>query len=125
MDTISSFLSQNWDLIRTWTGGTLCILGAFIAIVGAIGVLRFPDFYSRNHAASMTDTLAAGLLLLGMMLLATGWIVVFKLALIGLFLLVTVPTGAHAIVHAANVAGQHPLTGRYRSGEARKSEEEE
>ena len=42
--------------------------GGFFLIVGGIGLLRFPDFYTRLHAAGMTDTLGVGLMLLGMMM---------------------------------------------------------
>jgi multicomponent Na+:H+ antiporter subunit G len=42
--------------------------GAIFLLIGAIGVLRFPDFYTRLHAVSICDTLGAGLILLGLML---------------------------------------------------------
>ncbi len=46
--------------------------GSAIIIIGSIGLVRLPDFYSRAHAAGMTDTLGAGLVVLGMMVEA-GW----------------------------------------------------
>jgi hypothetical protein len=44
--------------------------GGFFCVVGGIGLLRMPDFYTRMHAASVTETLGAGLILLGLMLQA-------------------------------------------------------
>ncbi|HEY9531031.1 MAG TPA: monovalent cation/H(+) antiporter subunit G, partial [Burkholderiales bacterium] len=59
----------------------LLAAGGFFCIVGGIGVLRMPDFYTRLHAAGVNDTLGAGLLLLGLILQA-GWsLVAAKLAI--------------------------------------------
>jgi len=81
-------------------------LGCFFCIVGGIGIVRLPDFYSRTHAASITDTLGAGLVLLGLMLQSDGeWLVIVKLASVGLFLFVTSPTSGHALVKAAYALG--------------------
>ena len=80
----------------------LCLLlGSFFCISGGIGMLRFPDFYTRMHASGVTDTLGAGLILLGLMLQA-GWsLVLAKLILILLFILLTSPTSSHALAKAA------------------------
>ena len=75
--------------------------GCFFCIVGGIGMLRLPDFYTRTHAAGMTDTLGAPLILLGLTLQATDWMVVVKLLLVQLFLFLTSPTAGHALVRAA------------------------
>lgn len=75
--------------------------GVFFVVVGGIGMLRLPDFYTRIHAAGITDTLGAGLILLGLMLQG-GWTqATIKLILILLFLWLTSPTAAHALVKAA------------------------
>ena len=105
-------------------GSFLCLAGAVLAIIGTVGVLRFPDFYTRLHAASITDTAAATLLLVGMALLAPTWLVVFKLAAIWLFLFLTGPTGSHALANAAHTAGLQPVIGRQVSGGDAASEEE-
>lgn len=86
--------------------GVVLMLGCFFCIVGGIGILRLPDFYARTHAASITDTMGAGLVLLGLALQADGeWLVISKLVFIGLFLLVTSPTSGHALVKAAFAEG--------------------
>ncbi|RIJ29536.1 monovalent cation/H(+) antiporter subunit G [Henriciella algicola] len=99
-------------LIKPWVGGILCVIGALLALIGSIGVLRFPDFFTRLHAASITDTSAVTLGLLGMAILAPNWLVVFKLAAIWLFIFLTSPTGSHALANAAHTAGLQPVLGR-------------
>ncbi len=80
----------------------LCLLGgSFLLVSGAIGLLRFPDFYTRMHAAGVTETLAVALILIGLMI-ETGWsLVLVKLSMILLFILFTSPTASHALAKAA------------------------
>lgn len=88
----------------------LLAFGAFLVLSGGIGVLRFPDVYSRMHAAGITDTLGAVSILLGLMILA-GWsLVLAKLIMITLFLLITGPTSSHALGKAAWKSGLQPWT---------------
>lgn len=85
-------------------------LGALLLISGSVGLLRFPDFYTRMHAAGVTDTLAAILTILGLMLLS-GWnLTLVKLTLILLFVLFTSPTACHALAKAAQHGGLPPAT---------------
>lgn len=86
----------------------LLLGGGALGIVGGIGIHRFSDFYSRMHAAGITDTLCAMLILLGLGLQA-GWsIAAFKLALIFMFLFFTSPTASHALTNAALHSGLKP-----------------
>lgn len=86
-------------------------LGALLLISGGVGLLRFPDFYTRMHAAGVTDTLATVLTILGLMLIA-GWnLALIKLALIIVFVLFTSPTAAHALAKAAQHGGLEPTSG--------------
>jgi multicomponent Na+:H+ antiporter subunit G len=87
--------------------------GSAFTVVGAIGLLRMPDFYTRVHAASITDTLGAGLILLGLILQAGLTLVALKLVAVGLLLLFTSPTATHALTRAAMIRGLEPrLAGR-------------
>jgi multicomponent Na+:H+ antiporter subunit G len=89
----------------------ICLLaGSFFALVGGIGILRFPDFFSRLHGGGVTDTLGAGLVLTGLMLQAGLSLVAFKLAMILFFLLLTSPTSAHALSKSALAYGLKPFT---------------
>lgn len=84
------------------------LTGGALGIVGGIGIYRFPDFYTRLHAAGITDTLSALLILLGLGLQA-GWsLAAFKLALIYVFLVFTSPAASHALANAAMHSGLQP-----------------
>jgi multicomponent Na+:H+ antiporter subunit G len=76
-------------------------LGGFLIFTGGVGLLRFPDLYTRMHAASVTDTGGAGLVLLGLMLQAGLTLVTAKLVLILWFLLFTGPVSSHVLAKAA------------------------
>ena len=84
------------------------VAGGLFCVVGAVGMIRMPDFYTRVHAASVVDTLGAGLLLLGLLLQAGFTLVGAKLLMIGLLLLVASPTATHALVRAALQRGLEP-----------------
>lgn len=85
------------------------VTGCFFCLTGAIGLLRFPDFFARIHAASIIDTLGAGLILIGLMFQSGGWgLVLPKLVLILLFLLLASTTASHAIAKAALKSGLKP-----------------
>ncbi|MDA8743444.1 monovalent cation/H(+) antiporter subunit G [Rubripirellula amarantea] len=90
-------------------GGGLLIAGSVFSIIGGIGICRLPDFYSRMHGAGITDTMGAGLILIGLVFKA-GLIslVAFKLLVILFFLLVTSPSACHALAHSAIASGLRP-----------------
>lgn len=104
-------LPEYWQVVRFPLGAALCLLGGLLCLVGTVGVLRFPDFYTRLHAASITDTSGAALVLLGMALLAPHWLVVSKLVAIFVFLFLTSPAASHAVANAAHTAGLQPMIG--------------
>ena len=88
----------------------LCLAaGAFFCLVGGIGLVRMPDFFTRVHAASVTETLGAGLLLLGLILKAGLTLVSVKLAIIGVLIYFASPTASHALAKAALIAGIKPV----------------
>lgn len=92
----------SWALLAT---------GGFFCLTGVVGLLRFPDFFTRIHAASLTDTLGAGLILTGLMLQA-GWsLALAKLVMILLFSLLAGTTASHAMAKAALKSGLQPLSG--------------
>ena len=75
--------------------------GIFFIVVGSIGLIRMPDVYTRLHAAGMTDTMGAGLLLIGLSFQAGLTLVTVRLMMIWAFLLFTSPIGTHALARAA------------------------
>jgi len=82
--------------------------GGFFVLVGGIGALRLPNFYTRMHAASVTDTMATFLVLGGIMLQAGLSIATIKLVAILGFLLLTSPTASYALANAALLSGMKP-----------------
>ena len=97
--------------IQAWLASLLVLGGALISLLGAIGVLRLPDSYSRMHAASKAGVLGA-VLLLGAVALASSGELALE-AFIGLLiLLASAPLAAHAIARAAHRAGIRPTLGR-------------
>ncbi len=96
------------DLLVDVVGGGLLLFGAAFALIGGIGLIRLPDFYTRIHGAGITDTLGAGLILSGLMFEAGVSIVTIKLLLILLFLWLTSPTATHALANSALETGLKP-----------------
>lgn len=95
-----------------WLGWAFLALGSAFCVVGGIGLVRMPDFYTRMHAASVTDTLGAGFMLLGMMFAAGASLVTVKLVIIGFLLFFTGPTATHALAKAALHRGLEPRLAR-------------
>ena len=88
----------------------LCLAaGGLFCIVGGVGLLRMPDFFTRMHAVSVMETVGAGLILIGLML-QSGWsLVAAKLLIVGLLIFFTSPTATHALARAALARGLEPL----------------
>lgn len=84
------------------------VMGSFFCLTGGVGLLRFPDFYSRIHSASLTDTLGASLILIGLMFQAGWGIVLAKLIMILVFSLLAGTTASHAMAKAAHKSGLKP-----------------
>lgn len=89
-------------------GGLLVVAGAFFYLVGAIGIYRMPDVFTRMHAASVSETLGVGFLIIGMMILAGFTLVTVKLAIILGIILFTSPIATHALAQAALHEGIKP-----------------
>jgi multicomponent Na+:H+ antiporter subunit G len=98
------------DLAREILGWVFLVAGSAFAVIGGIGVLRLPDFYTRLHAAGIIDTAGVGLIFLGLMVQSDSWLVAVKLLLILAFLFFTSPTATHALAKAAFGEGLKPWT---------------
>jgi len=96
------------DFIIEVLSWLLLIGGACFVIIGSVGILRFPDFWSRLHAASVTDSAGVILMILGMCLQAGFTLITVKLIIIGIFLFITGPTATHAVANAAWISGLRP-----------------
>jgi multicomponent Na+:H+ antiporter subunit G len=88
----------------------LCLVaGGIFCVIGAVGMLRMPDFYTRLHAASVIETLGGGLIMLGLLLQAGMTLVAVKLLIVALLVFFASPTATHALAKAALERGVRPL----------------
>ncbi|WP_206211952.1 monovalent cation/H(+) antiporter subunit G [Wenzhouxiangella sp. XN24] len=100
----------------------LILVGGAFGIIGGIGLLRLPDFFSRIHAASVTDSMCAPCIIAGFMLQSGFTLVTVKLLFLIVFLFLTSPTASHALAKAALHSGLEPgkhydgNTGKERQG---------
>ncbi len=85
------------------------VLGSIFCIIGGIGLIRFPDFYTRMHAAGITDTLGAGCLIVGLGFEMGFSLITFKLIAILGFLWIASPAAANALASAAMARGLEPI----------------
>jgi multicomponent Na+:H+ antiporter subunit G len=83
-------------------------IGAFFIFVGGVGALRMPDFYTRMHAASLTDSAGPIFILIGLILHTDSFLVAIKLFTVLVFILITGPTASNALASAALLAGNKP-----------------
>ncbi|MDQ7772393.1 MAG: monovalent cation/H(+) antiporter subunit G [Elusimicrobiales bacterium] len=88
-------------LLRTAATALLLALGCLAMISASVGILRFPDFYSRIHPAGKSDTLGIAFVLAGLMVWEGFTLVSLKLLIILVFMLIASPTATHALAKAA------------------------
>lgn len=91
--------------------GTLLIAGSLFNLIAAIGLLRFPDVFTRMHAASKAGTLGSGLLLIAVALHASEISIASRALAAFTFFILTAPISAHLLARAAYVAGIEPWSG--------------
>jgi len=109
-------MNVDWlGLFRAILACLSILTGLFFVLAGTLGVLRLPDFYTRLHAAGMTDTLGAELVLLGLIIQSGFTQMSLKLLMVAFFLFLTSPTATHAIANAAYKAGLNPKLGKYKA----------
>lgn len=111
-------------MIADILGIAAVVAGAFFMLVGSIGLIRLPDFYSRSHAVGKSDTLGIMLVIAGLMLIEGLTLNSAKLLFALIFVFLTNPTGTHALTNAAlhvglkpwfrksNVKAEGPCTGK-------------
>lgn len=103
------------DFVRMAAGGALIALGLAFIIGGAIGGLRFPDFYTRLHAARAADGVGAAVFLAGLAVLSGDAGIALRLLVLGVLIVALAPIIGHLSANAAHVGGLAPLVGRYKA----------
>ena len=95
----------------------LLLAGIFFGLSGAIGLFKFPDFFTKVHAASVTDSIATILIIGGLLLQTSFDLNTAKLAFILIFLMISSPTASHALAKSARHGGLLSM------GESKKKQE--
>jgi multicomponent Na+:H+ antiporter subunit G len=93
----------------------LLLVGAAFFLAGTVGLLRFPDVYTRLHALAKADNLGLGFIMLGLLLQAPGLAVALKLILVWLLALAASATVGFLIARRARQNGIEP----WRAGDRR------
>ena len=91
-----------------YVAGILVIVGALFSLLSALGVLRFPDLYTRLHAAAKSGVVGAGLIILAIPLAALDPAIAARAVVAVAFLALTTPISAHLLARAALQAGVPP-----------------
>jgi len=96
------------DLLVDGLSWVLILAGGFFVIVGALGLARMPDLFTRMHAASIIDTVGAALLIAGLILQAGFSLIALKLLFLLTLFFFTSPVATHALANAALHYGLQP-----------------
>lgn len=83
----------------------LLVVGCLFFLISAIGVIKFPDSFSRMHAASKASSLGMGLILLSAVLHFESWSATLKAGFAILFIFLTTPVAAHILGRAGYLTG--------------------
>jgi multicomponent Na+:H+ antiporter subunit G len=91
------------EILQTIIGYGLIGIGVLLLLSASIGMLRFPDIFTRLHAAGVADSLGAPLVIIGLMVLEGFTLTSLKLLLLLVLLILTAPTACHALAKAAHL----------------------
>lgn len=111
-------------MITNYIAVSLISLGLLFFIGGAVGIIRFPDFYTRMHAAGKGDTMSMFLIFVGLMILQlkdptlAHILVGLKILFIALFIMMTSPTSTHALIKAGFEEGLKIWTRKDKKGDS-------
>lgn len=94
--------------VGEWCSLALTTAGALFFFAGTIGLLRFPDVYTRLHALTKADGLGLGLIVLGLIVRTEGWAEVCQLMLIWILVMFSSATACHLVARAALGTGVRP-----------------
>lgn len=97
---------SDWLLWLSWP---LLLAGTFFCLAGAVGIVRFPDIYSRLHAVTKADTLGLGLIVLGLIVRQPHWHSAGSMILIWLLVMAS---GATACQLLARYQREQPTGGQ-------------
>lgn len=100
-------------LVRVGIGALVAVAGLVFVLGGALGLLRFPDLYTRLHGASVSDAPGAALFVAGLAIMAPDLGIALRLGLLAVLIVALAPVLAHLLGAAAHSGGLAPIAGRY------------
>lgn len=106
-------MGEMLDFIRVGFGGVVCAVGLVFVLGGSLGLLRFPDLYTRLHAVAVSDATGAVVFVVGLAIMAPDWGMAARLGLLAALLAALAPVLTHVIAAAAHAGGLAPIAGRY------------
>ena len=101
------------DAARMSVGGLIAAFGLLMMLGGVLGVLRFPDLYTRLHAVTTSDGLGASIFCVGLAVIAPDGAMAVRLLLLAALLMAIGPVLTHLSASAAHAGGLAPIAGRY------------
>jgi len=102
-----------FEIVLSAVGGVFIVAGLFFTAGSVLGLLRFPDFYTRLHASRVGQGLGAPLVLVGLAIASADGAVAVRLLLLAALVAAIGPTLTHLSANAAHAAGLTPIVGRY------------
>lgn len=102
---------MTWATVADWITYLLFAAGGFFFFAGSVGLLRFPDVYTRLHALTKADNLGLGLTSAGLALQSGSWIVAVKLLVIWVTVIAAGATACYLVANSARTSGIEPWTG--------------
>lgn len=97
---------MTWDLVLDLVAGACLLVGASLALVAAIGILRFPDALSRMHSGTKPQVIGLMFLLVGLAAQLRDLASAALLLLVVVFQMFTSPIASHLLARAAYRSGQ-------------------
>ena len=107
------------DMVLDILSWICLMLGCALGLSGAIGIFRFKEFYSRLHAASVTETLCVFFIMLGLILQSGFTLISVKLVIAVMLLWLTSPVASHALIRSAYQTGLKPTLATSRKASSR------
>lgn len=101
------------EIGRAALSGVVVAIGLLLMAGGVLGLLRFPDVYTRLHAANVADVVGPVVIVLGLIVAAPDWNVAARLLLLAVLIGSVGPTLTHLVAQSAHAAGLAPLAGRF------------
>ena len=85
------------------------VIGSGFSLLASLGLIRFPDLYTRIHAGSKAGAVGAGFILISLAVISLDPAVVLRVVIAILFLLLTTPISAHLLARSAYISGVRPI----------------